>query len=112
MMSKRFEDVMDLLKTVPGVKDHLESFEVQMGKQILKRRIELGWSQQELVNRCRARGITITQPMLSKIETGNRNIESQTYNKVFDVLGGIQAIEVRFGDVVHHEKKMTLAVAK
>lgn len=95
---KDFNEVMDLLKTVPGVKEHLQSFEVQMGKQILQRRLELGWTQQELVQLCREMGVNITQPMLSNIENGSKNVESHSYNGVLDVLGGVKGLNIEFGD--------------
>ncbi len=40
---------MELLDQVPGVKEHMNSFEVIMGEKILKRRLELGLTQSDLV---------------------------------------------------------------
>lgn len=94
-----FDAVMDLLKSVPGVTEHLDSLQVKLGKEILKRRMELGWTQAKLVQQCNAKGLRITQPMLSKMESGIRNIESQTYQSVMDVLGGIQKLDIEFGPV-------------
>lgn len=94
---KDFEQVMELLKSVPGVTEHLESLQVQLGKEILKRRMELGWTQKKLVEKCNSTGISLTQPMLSKMESGLKNIEVKTYQKVFDILGGIQDINIKFG---------------
>lgn len=98
--NKDFNEVMDLLKTVPGVNEHLETLQVKLGKQILKRRLELGWTQTQLVEECKTRGIkNLTQPMLSKIESGTKNIESNTYEKVLQVLGGIEDLDIKFGHV-------------
>lgn len=94
-----FDNVMDLLKSVPGVTEHLESLQVKLGKEILKRRMELGWTQAQLVEKCNAKGMRITQPMLSKMESGIKNIESQTYQNVMDVLGGIKKLGIEFGPV-------------
>lgn len=97
--NKDFDAIMDLLKTVPGVTEHLDSLQVKLGKEILKRRMELGWTQAQLVEKCNAKGMRITQPMLSKMESGMRNIESQTYQSVMDVLGGIKKLDIEFGPV-------------
>ncbi|MBD3921911.1 helix-turn-helix transcriptional regulator [Paenibacillus sp. PR3] len=107
----RFDDIMNRFKTVPGVREYLESFEIQIGKQIFTRRIQLGWSQQQLVERCRQRGYPITQPMLSNIESGKKNIESNTYHIVLEVLGGAESIQIKFGPVPD-EKKMTAALTE
>lgn len=87
--TKDFNEVMDLLKTVPSVTEHLNSLQVKLGKEILKRRMELGWTQSKLVEICNSKGVSLTQPMLSKMETGIRNIEAKTYQNVMDVLGCI-----------------------
>ena len=83
---KDFNEVMELLKTVPGATEHLNSIQVQLGKEILKRRIELGWTQLKLVQELNFRGVPMTQPTLSKMEIGVRNIDAETYQKVFDIL--------------------------
>lgn len=97
--NKEFNEVMDLLKTVPGVTEHLNSLQVKLGKEILKRRMELGWTQANLVEKCVAHGISLTQPMLSKMESGMRNIEARTYQNVISVLGGIEELHIKFGSV-------------
>lgn len=96
---KDFDAIMNLLKTVPGVTEHLDSLQVKLGKEILKRRMELGWTQAQIVEKCNEEGTRITQPMLSKMESGMRNIESQTYQSVMDVLGGIKKLDIEFGPV-------------
>lgn len=89
MMSKNckdYNDVLNLLKTVPSVTEHLESIQVKLGKEILKHRMELGWTQAQLVEKCKVKGINITQSTLSKMESGMRDIESQTYQSVVNIL--------------------------
>lgn len=94
-----FNEVMELLQTVPGVTEHLNSLQVRLGKEILKRRMELGWTQSTLVKNCALQGISITQPMLSKMESGMKNIEARTYQNVISVLGGIEELDIKFGPV-------------
>ncbi|WP_144491974.1 MULTISPECIES: helix-turn-helix domain-containing protein [Bacillus cereus group] len=100
-----FNEVMELLKTVPGAKEHMESIQVKLGKEIWKRRLELGWTQAKVVEELNTRGVTMTQPMLSKMESGLRNIEGETYQKVFDVLGGILELDITFGPVSDKSQK-------
>jgi len=97
--NRDFNEVMDLLKTVPGVSEHLDSLQVKLGKEILKRRMELGWTQARLVEKCILHGVSLTQPMLSKMESGMKNIEARTYQNVMTVLGGIEELEIKFGPV-------------
>lgn len=104
--NKDFNEVMALLKTVPGVTEHLESIQVKLGKEILKRRLELGLTQSIIVDYLRNQhGFPITQPMLSKMESGVKNIESQTYQKVFDALGGIADMNIKFGPIPEELQK-------
>ncbi|MBA4535536.1 helix-turn-helix domain-containing protein [Brevibacillus halotolerans] len=109
-MMGRHNEIMNRFKKVPGVKEYLESFQVQVGKQILKRRIELGLTQQQIVDKCRERGFNITQSMLSKMETGSKNIEINTYESVLSVIGFL-GVKFEFTDLPD-QKKMSLAVAK
>ena len=41
-LKKQHEDLMRLLDEVPGVEEHMQSFEVQMGEKILERRLQAG----------------------------------------------------------------------
>lgn len=107
-MMGRHNEIMNRFKTVPGVKEYLESFQVQVGKQILQRRIEMGLTQQQIVEKCREKGFNITQSMLSKMETGSKNIEINTYQNVLNAIG-FMGVELRFSDDMLNEKKMTLA---
>lgn len=110
--NKDFNEIMDLLKTVPGVTEHLDSLQVKLGKEILKRRMELGWTQAKLVANCNSRGIPLTQPMLSKMETGMRNIEAKTYQNVIDVLGGIEEMTIQFGAVSNDLQKKRVSLTR
>jgi transcriptional regulator with XRE-family HTH domain len=94
----KHKDLMDLLDQVPGVKDHMESFEVKMGQQILKRRIELNLTQQKVVEIIQRQGGKITQATISKVERGDNTISTDTYNKIIEVLGGVKDLKIEFGE--------------
>lgn len=94
MAKKKFNDMMDKLKSVPGTVEHLNSYSVLMGKKILRRRYELGLTQGEVVQLIQDNGEKITQATLSKAESGDGNIGSDTYDKIFNALGGLHDVEV------------------
>lgn len=108
MSKKSFEDVMDTLKEVPGVKTYLRKHSVIMGKKIFKRRIQLGLTQLQVIEAIQSQGEKITQSTLSKVERGDDNITSKTYDKIFNVLGGLEDIEPKYHETpdkdraVHH----------
>ncbi|MBM7581087.1 helix-turn-helix transcriptional regulator [Jeotgalibacillus terrae] len=97
-LRKDHENVMDMLNQVPGVKEHLSSMEVIMANKIIKRRIQLGLTQNDLVKLIRENGSSITQATISKVESGSSNIGSETYTKIINALGGIEDMEIQFGD--------------
>ncbi|HEU4963169.1 MAG TPA: helix-turn-helix transcriptional regulator [Bacilli bacterium] len=97
------EELKKLLHSVPGVKEHLESFSVRVGKIILKRRLDLGLTQQQLVDRINSQGEAITQATISKIESGHSGAKSSTYDKIFQALGGLNKLVARFGGGDHDE---------
>ena len=96
MVNKNYNDVMGVLKQVPKVNEHLNKISVIMGKKILKRRLELGMTQKEVVSIIKNHGDTITQATLSKVESGVDNIKSETYDKVFWALGGLEDLTPTF----------------
>ncbi|PGP18671.1 hypothetical protein COA01_23295 [Bacillus cereus] len=65
---------MELLQTVPGAKEHLSSIPVQFGKEILKRRIELNWTQEQLIKELSIRGVSLDKYTISKMESGLKSI--------------------------------------
>ncbi|WP_176543275.1 helix-turn-helix domain-containing protein [Bacillus toyonensis] len=95
--NKKHTDLMDLLNQVPGVKEHMNSMGVRMGGKILKRRLELELTQSDLVKMINDNGDKITQATISKVERGEGTIGSDTYDKIFKVLGGLESIEIEFG---------------
>lgn len=87
---------MGILRQVPKVNEHLDKISVIMGKKILKRRLELGLTQKEVVTIIKNHGDTITQATLSKVESGADNIKSETYDKIFWALGGLEDLNPVF----------------
>lgn len=94
---KQHDDLMKLLDEVPGVTEHMQSFEVQMGEKILKRRIELGLTQTQVVDIIREQGDRITQATISKVESGDATVGTDTYNKILKALCGLTKIDIEFG---------------
>lgn len=103
---QKHADLMALLDQVPGVKEHMESFEVQMGEKILKRRIELGLTQNNLVEMVRGRGDEITQATVSKVERGDHTVNSETYEKILSALGGVKTLNIEFGELPKSSKRV------
>lgn len=84
--NKDFNETMEMLDKVPGVKEHLNSFEVKMGGKILKKRVALKWTTDRLIKECRNQNVTITQLSLAKIECGVKEIRHELYEEVYCVL--------------------------
>lgn len=95
-MSKNHEDLKQILNQVPGVKEHLAKPSIFKGKQILKRRIELGLTQTDLIDKARKNGIILTQSTLSKAESGHEGITNGTFDKIVESLGGIDDLKMQF----------------
>lgn len=104
MFQDDFDLIKEMLETVPGVKEHLESYSVLMGKIVLKRRIELGFTQEQLVEHIKTvTGQSITQSTISKMEAGANGIKGETYNKVLFAMG-LQSMEPKFGRLPKSEE--------
>ncbi|HLQ72984.1 MAG TPA: helix-turn-helix transcriptional regulator [Bacillota bacterium] len=98
-LNKQHEDLMKLLDDVPGVEDHMRSFEVQMAERILERRLQIGLTQTQVVDIVREQGGSITQATISKVECGDATVGSDTYNKVLKALGGVANLSIEFGEL-------------
>lgn len=105
-LNKKHEDVMRLLEQVPGVTEHMQSFEVQMGKTILKRRLELKITQLQLVEMVRLQGENINQSTISKVESGDNTVQSETYQKILTALGGMKVLQIEFGELPNSSKRI------
>jgi predicted transcriptional regulator len=95
-MAKNHEDLKKLLNQVPGVKEHLTKPSIIKGKEILKRRIELGLTQSDLIREAREIGIILTQSTVSKAESGHEGITNGTFDKIVEALGGIEDLTLQF----------------
>lgn len=105
-LNKRHEDLMRLLDEVPGVEEHMQSFEVQMGEKILERRLQAGLTQTQVVEIVRQQGEPITQATISKVECGDTTVGSDTYNKILKALGGISNLNIEFGELPKSGKRI------
>ncbi|MBH8605581.1 helix-turn-helix domain-containing protein [Thermoactinomyces sp. CICC 10522] len=93
---KNHEELMELLESVPGVKEAVYSFSRMMGRAIFARRIELGLTQKELAQRVQEEtGQPMHQSVISRIEGGSTGITSETYDRILRVLG-MKDIEIIF----------------
>lgn len=95
-MAKNHEDLKKLLNQVPGVKEHLTKPSIIKGKEILKRRLELGLTQTDLIKVAGKRGIILTQSTVSKAEGGHEGITNGTFDKIVEALGGIEDLKLQF----------------
>lgn len=105
-LGKQHDELMKLLDAVPGVVEHMESFQVQMGEKIFKRRVESGLTQTQVVEIIREQGDPITQATISKVECGDKTVSTETYNKILKALGGISSISIEFGELPKSSKKV------
>ncbi|MXQ55299.1 helix-turn-helix domain-containing protein [Shimazuella alba] len=96
MKKRTVNDVFDMLDEVPGVKDFMESYSVKMGRVILHRRLDLGWTQTELASKVKLiTGKSMHQSTISAMEGGSPGITADLYDRVLRTLG-IKDIAVRF----------------
>jgi transcriptional regulator with XRE-family HTH domain len=96
LKKKTWNDVFQTLDEVPGVKEFMESYSVKIGRVILYRRLDLGWTQTELAQHVKqTTGKSMHQSTISSIEGGSPGITADLYDRVLRVLG-IKDIDVRF----------------
>lgn len=105
-LNQDHDELMCLLNQVPGVEEHMQSFEVRMGETILQRRVELGITQTQLAEIVRELGESITQATISKVEAGDRTVGSDTYQKVLSALGGVKKLDIEFGELPKSSKRV------
>jgi transcriptional regulator with XRE-family HTH domain len=96
MKKRTVNDVFQMLDDVPGVKDFMESYSVKIGRVILHRRLDLGWTQTELASKVKSKtGKSMHQSTISAMEGGSPGITADLYDRVLRTLG-IKDIAVRF----------------
>jgi transcriptional regulator with XRE-family HTH domain len=104
------KEVMELLESVPEVKEFKESFPVRMAHQIIARRIDLHWTQEELAKQVtKITGEPMTQATISRVEGGSPGIKAETYDKILQALG-MTGIKIEFGRDPDEEKEMEIKV--
>jgi transcriptional regulator with XRE-family HTH domain len=90
------QELMNFIDQTAMMNEFMESFPVQMRNLIFDRRIQLGWTQNELAQQVKKiTGHPITQTTISQIEGGTPGITGDTYDKVLQTLG-IEKVEVNF----------------
>jgi transcriptional regulator with XRE-family HTH domain len=93
---KNHQELIDFIDHTPNINEFMESFPVQMRNLIFDRRIQLGWTQNELAQQVKkVTGHPITQTTISRIEGGTPGITSDTYDKVLQTLG-MKKVKVDF----------------
>jgi len=79
-------DLMKKIRSVPAVAENRKSMHFKLGIAILKKRLELNLTQEELVERVKANGGTITQATISKMESAETDVKLSTFEKVLEAL--------------------------
>ncbi|WP_017187345.1 hypothetical protein [Alkalibacillus haloalkaliphilus] len=92
-MSKNHEEVKNLLDRVPGVSEHMNKLSVQKGKTILKRRVDLGLTQIDMVEKLSEMGFNISKQTLSMTEGGHEEVVSFVYDNISAVLDELERRE-------------------
>lgn len=104
-MSKKpgqdYKDFFEKAGKIPEVKEYLNSFSVIIGDLVLARRLQLGWTQQELANRAET-----TQARISLIEAGDEGVKMKTVDKVFRALG-LKEITPGYGEEAATSQEVT-----
>jgi hypothetical protein len=91
------DELMKELEEVPGVKEHMESFQVRMAHAIMARRMDLRWTQEQLAEQVtRLTGEPMTQKTISRLEGGSPGIKAETYDKILRALG-MTGFTIHFG---------------
>lgn len=98
MSKKTHADVMDALMNSQSVKDYMSQEQVQLGVKILKKRLELGLTQTQVVALSKKRNVPITQAQLSRIENGDPSLKIDLYKRALTTLGGHMKVDVDFND--------------
>lgn len=99
---------MDTLMEVPEVKQHIDSLPVQLGLEVLKKRIELDLTQTQVIKLAGIRKVPLTQAQLSRIENGDTEISVDKYLDALHVLGGHLKPEIEFDNPPTKQELQTI----
>lgn len=108
MSKKTHAEVMDALMNSKSVQDYMRQEQVQLGIIILKKRLELGLTQMQVVALSKKRNVSITQAQLSKIENGDPSIKIAVYKKALETLGGHIKVDVDFNNPPSKKELQTI----
>lgn len=106
------EEVMELLRSIPKVKKSHESMQLKLAIAIQKKRLELNMTQEQLVEKIKRSGQSITQATISKIESAEADVKLSTYEKVLEALESTIEIKnvheraARLKDLMQKRKKI------
>lgn len=81
------KELMKKIESVPSVAENRKSLHYKMGMAVLQKRLELNLTQEQLVERIKAKGGSITQATISKVESAETDVKAATYEKLIEVLG-------------------------
>jgi len=102
-----YKNFVEATNEIPEVREYLKSLPVIFGDLVLARRLQLGWTQQEL-----AKKAGTTQARISLIEAGGEGVQLRTLDKVFGALGLANLRpDYRDDDAATHEEAGRLAYA-
>jgi transcriptional regulator with XRE-family HTH domain len=78
---KSFKNLKDKARENEVIREYLDSFQSQLGKEIFKLRVNRNLTQKELSELAK-----VTQATISRIEAGDPGIKGETYDKVLKAL--------------------------
>lgn len=91
-LGQDFEELMQEARSIPEVREYLDSFSVVIGNIVLARRMQLNLSQAELAALAQT-----TQKRISLIEAATGNVTQEIIDRVFRVLR-ITGLDAKFSD--------------
>ncbi|MEB8638242.1 helix-turn-helix domain-containing protein [Bacillus cereus] len=92
VLGKSFQELKQRARSIPEVKEYLNSYSVVIGNIVFARRMQLGYTQQQL-----AEFAGTKQGRISEIESGEGNVTMDVMNRVFKALG-LQRLDPFFED--------------
>lgn len=98
MAKKTYTDLQAKLHKVPGTTEHMQKLSVILAREIVRRRKELNMTQTQVVELAQQHGHSFTQATLSRVEGGTENIEIETYQKIFEALGGLISVQTEYSE--------------
>lgn len=85
-MSETHRETMKKLMDISTVREHMNRPEVKKGREVLKKRLELGLSQGVVVGYAKSKGIECSTEDLSRAEVGDTELSIEFYNTILSIL--------------------------